>query len=95
MPPSFFEKLGDYIIDVLKRQGAVVLCLAFAVWYFYRDNEQIKGEQIKCSALLDELKVEIIKSDQEIILKNSQSLGVFSAELARNTSAIDRLIKNN
>lgn len=93
MPPGFFEKLGDYIIEVLKTHGAVVLCLVGAVWYFYQDNSKIKNEQAKCAEMLNQLKIEIIKNDHEVIMKNSIEFDRFRSELEKNTVAVDRLIR--
>jgi hypothetical protein len=73
----FSEKL----FEILKRQGISFLLLGIAVWYFYTENKELRGE-------LKDLQSDVIRNYQNDNAKMREAID-------RNTFVIQSLLKRH
>lgn len=72
---------SEKIFEVLKRQGVSFLLLGIAVWYFYTENKELRGQ-------IHDLQVDTIRNYQT---DNAQMRQV----IERNTFVIESILKRH
>lgn len=60
----FSTEFWAYCLNILKRQGVIVVFLCIATGYFYQDNQKIKKELDECQQMYNSLQAQIIQGYQ-------------------------------